>query len=64
MLRVFEPLRQDEEIVDGKDTKDNCVVWEGRTRRKGKRTRKKKKGTRNREQEKRNKGEVRFLTPA
>jgi hypothetical protein len=49
VLRVFEPLRQDEEIVDGKDTKDNCVVWEGRTRREGKRTRKKIKGTWNKE---------------
>jgi len=49
VLRVFEPLRQDEEIVDGKDTKDSCAVWEGRTRREGTRTRKKIKGTREKE---------------
>ena len=53
MLRVLEPLRQDEGIVDGKDTKDSCAVWEGRTRRekeKKKDKRNKEQGTRKKEQ--------------
>ena len=45
VLRVLEPLRQDEGIVDGKDTKDNCVVWEGRAQRE----KEKKKDKRNKE---------------
>ena len=53
MLRVLEPLRQDEEIVDGHKGQLRCL---GRKDTKGRNKDKKK--------DKRNKGEVRFLTPA
>ena len=54
MLRVLEPLRQDEEIVDGRTQSSRLRRLKIKAQREGKRTRKKIKGTRNREQEKRN----------